>query len=86
MPHETRIHQDILDELDKLDLVTLLDQYDLFEIKSCNRCTTPNENENSEIINEDDNPYLSVFVKKFIQQTKQALQTFYNLQLVIRTI
>ena len=70
MPHKTRTQQD------ESDLVTLLDQYDLYELTPCNICTPTTEHENKGLINDDDNPYLSVFIEKFIQQTKQAKQTF----------
>ena len=70
MPHKTRTQQT------ESDLVTLLNQYDLYELTSCNICTPTTEHENKGLINDDDNPYLSVFIEKFIQQTKQAKQTF----------
>ena len=82
MPHKTRTQQTISNKPAELDLVTLLDQYDLFELISCNRCTTPTRNGNNRIINDDDNPYLSVFVEKFIQQTKQAKQTFRKQEII----
>ena len=82
MPHKTRTQQTSHNKLSESDMVTLLDQYDLYELTSCNRCTPTTEHENKRLINEDDNPYLSVFIEKFIQQTKQAKQTFRKQEII----
>lgn len=76
MPHKTRTQQTSNNKLSEPDLVTLLDQYELYELAPCNRCTPTTRHENKRIINDDDNPYLSVFVEKFLQQTSQAKKTF----------
>ena len=76
MPHKIWTQQQFSNKNTELDLVTLLDKYDLFEIFSCSRCTTPTKSGNNKIINDDEHPYLSVFIEKFLLQTKQAKQTF----------